>query len=542
MAAGGLAGQTRTMSEQRAGTALARLAVTAAEVAAESGRSAKAKKLGELLATLQPDEIEPAIGMLTASPRQGAIGVGWATVAKVGFDDPVEPDLSLPAPTVGHFDDLLSELQSLSGPGSDRRRRELLSDFAARCDVTTRRFVARVLTGEARLGALAGVMIDAVAKATGIKAATIRRGVMLRGDLGATATLALTDGVDAVEALDIVVGRPILPMLASTASSPADAIEATGDALVEWKLDGARIQVHIDHGDNGSDRGTAAVTIVTRNLNDVTGRLPSVVAVARSLNCRSAVLDGEVIGWGDDDTDAPDRFQDTIARFSTDPTPGDNPNRSADLRPFFFDLLVLDGVSLIDRPLAERSEQLRRLAPDHCIPMVRTDDPHVAADHLTAALDAGHEGVMIKAADSVYEAGRRGKAWRKVKPVHTFDLVILGVEWGSGRRRGKLSNLHLGARDPDGGFVMVGKTFKGLTDELLDWQTENFPGHADVARSTTSTVMLHPHFVAEIAIDGVQRSTRYPGGVALRFARLKRYRHDKDPAQADTITSLQAML
>jgi DNA ligase-1 len=317
-------------------------------------------------------------------------------------------------------------------------------------------------------------------------------------------------------------------MLAATAAGVEEALAELGTASVEWKLDGARIQVH-RRGDD--------VTVYTRNLNDVTARLPDVVAAARSLPVRSAVLDGETLMM--DEEGRPRSFQDSMSRFGADDARPDEA-RSAVLHPWFFDLLHVDGEDLLDAPLRERLARLGAIAPQWRIPGVITDDPEAALEVQRAALGAGHEGVMVKAADSPYQAGRRGKAWRKVKPVHTLDLVVLAVEWGSGRRRGWLSNLHLGARDPDGGFVMVGKTFKGLTDALLTWQTEQL-----LARETGRdghVVHVRPELVVEIALDGAQRSSRYPGGVALRFARVVRYREDKDADEADLIGTVQAML
>lgn len=352
---------------------------------------------------------------------------------------------------------------------------------------------------------------------------------MLQGDLGQAATVALTEGEAGLTDIDLQVGRPIQPMLATTAGSVAEAVEAFASAQVEWKLDGARIQVHL-HDDR--------VGIYTRNLNDVTDRLPQVCDLVRSFPCSSAVLDGEVIGFFGD-AEVPQPFQDTMSTFGTE-----EPSVTAGgLRPFFFDLMFLDGRSLIDVPLGERSAALGRLVGSFQIPRITTSDAIEAADHLTAALDQGHEGVMVKGVDSRYEAGRRGKTWRKVKPVHTLDLVVLAAEWGHGRRQGRLSNLHLGARDPaTGNFVMVGKTFKGLTDELLLWQTEQFLARQTGESDSGHTVLIRHELVVEIALDGAQRSTRYPGGVALRFARVKGYRPDRDPETADTLDAVRALL
>ncbi|MEM7338167.1 MAG: ATP-dependent DNA ligase [Actinomycetota bacterium] len=509
---------------------LVRLAETSATVAATSKRTEKTTALADLIADLPPDDIEPAVAFMVGAPRQGAIGVGWATVGRIDL-----PPASEPSITVGELDAALDELLVTTGDGSVGDRRAILEALLGRATAVEQEFVARLLIGDLRQGALAGVVTDAVAKAAGVTQTLMRRAVMLRGDLPAAAAVALTAGADGLAAIDLDVGRPIQPMLASTAASATDALEAMGEAQVEWKLDGARIQVHR----NGNDVG-----LYTRNLNDVTDRLPHVVEWARALPGTSAVLDGEVLGYFDrgddgDHTESPNAFQDTMAVFSADtplvPAEG--------LRPFFFDVMFIDGESLIDRPLRERSDRLEALVGDRQIPRIVTDDPSAAEAHLAAALDQGHEGVMVKSLDGRYEAGRRGKGWRKVKPVHTLDLVILGAEWGHGRRQGWLSNLHLGARDPSSGeFVMVGKTFKGLTDELLRWQTDAFLARKSGESATGHTVWVRPELVVEIALDGAQRSTRYPGGVALRFARVKGYRPDRDPSTADTLDAVRALL
>jgi len=350
---------------------------------------------------------------------------------------------------------------------------------------------------------------------------------MLGGRLGPTAATALGSGHEALRAIGLDLMRPVRPMLASTATDVAAALSVLGEASVEWKLDGARIQVH-RRGDE--------VAIFTRNLRDITTRLPEVVDAVRGLPVTSIVLDGETLTMGEDER--PRTFQDTMARFSADAV------RPELLRPWFFDCLHVSGTDLIDRPLAERLAVLEEVAGAFRIPGIVTADAGEAQGVLVEALATGHEGVMVKSATSPYEAGRRGKAWQKVKPVHTLDLVVLAAEWGHGRRRGWLSNLHLGAVDRDGGdLVMVGKTFKGLTDALLRWQTEALLAR-ETARSGRDDYVVHvrPELVVEIAIDGVQRSTRYPGGVALRFARVVRYRPDKDPSHADTIDTVRAFL
>lgn len=504
---------------------LADLAACSAAVAAASARTEKTALLADLLARLNADEIEPCIGFLIAKPRQGRIGVGWATVSGLAVQPAENVSLS-----VLELDSLLTELSQTTGDGSTASRRRLLTDLMERATAPEHQIIRQILTGELRQGALAGVVTAAVAKAADVKLAQLRRAVMLTGNLGVASRLALVDGSEALATVQLEVGRPIEPMLASTSESVADAIEAVGAASVEWKLDGARIQVH---------RDGSAVSIFTRNLNDVTDRLAGVVEVVLALPVSRVVLDGEVLGLVADGSPQP--FQDTMSTFSDES--GTQSDASVAMTPFFFDVMHLDGVDLIDAPLSERSAALDRIAGDHRIPMVITGDADEAVAHSNRALAAGHEGVMVKGLGGAYEAGRRGKAWRKVKPVHTVDLVVLAAEWGHGRRTGSLSNLHLGARDHETEeFVMVGKTFKGLTDELLTWQTEQFLRLKIRESSTGHTVFVRPELVVEIAIDGVQRSTRYPGGVALRFARVKGYRPDRTPDTIDTIASLQARL
>jgi DNA ligase-1 len=382
-------------------------------------------------------------------------------------------------------------------------------------------FFKRMLTGELRQGALEGVMIDAIARAADVPIAAVRRAAMLSGSLGAAASVALREGEPGLAGFSLEVGRPVLPMLASTSASVAAALDdIDGLASVEWKLDGWRIQVH---------RAGNEVRLFTRNLNEITQHLPPIVAGVLAMPAQSFVLDGEVLGWLEDET-TPGAFQDTMSTFGGD---------AGSLGARFFDVLHADGVDLLDAPLVERHAVLDRVVGPLAIPRLVTSDPVAAQAFADEALALGHEGVMVKAAGSSYEAGRRGSSWRKVKPVRTLDLVVLGVEWGSGRRQGWLSNLHLGARDADG-FVMVGKTFKGLTDALLTWQTEQLLAR-EVSREG-HVVWVRPELVVEIAVDGVQRSTRYPGGVALRFARVKRYREDKTPAEADTIAEVQSLL
>jgi DNA ligase-1 len=503
----------------------AEVAATSGEVRGTTARTAKRDALASLLTGLDPSEVEAAVGFLTGEPRQGRIGVGWRTVAEARRAGArTGGPTGSGALTIAEVDHALTVLASTAGSGSRGRRHEVLAELFGRASPDEAELLAHLLTGELRQGALAGVMADAVAAAAGVPASAVRRAAMLSGRLDTTARLALTGGRAALDAVQMEPGRAIQPMLASTAESVAEAVDSLAPASVEWKLDGIRIQVH---------RVGEEVRVFSRNRNDLTERVPGVVDLVRSLPADRLVLDGEALA--SDGAGRPALFQDTMR------------SRDSSLRPFFFDLLHLDGRDLLDLPLAERRRALTLVVPHALVPADHVTDPEHGERVLHDALAAGHEGVVVKAMASPYEAGRRGRAWRKVKPVHTLDLVVLAAEWGSGRRVGWLSNLHLGARDPAGGFVMVGKTFKGLTDDLLRWQTDRFRALAQQeervgGREETGVVWVRPELVVEIAVDGVQRSTRYPGGVALRFARVVRYRDDKDAADADTIGRVQAML
>ncbi|MBN2623936.1 MAG: ATP-dependent DNA ligase [Acidimicrobiales bacterium] len=510
-------------------TLLAAVVAATDEVVATRARSTKVAALAGLLAQLVGDELPVVVAMLTGTPRQGRIGIGWRTVAAVDVDPADTPTL-----TVLEVDRALDELAGLRGAGSQKARADLLASVLGRATATEQDLVRRLLVGELRHGALEGLVTDATAKAFGVPLAAVRRAAMLAGDLPRVAVIARDEGASGLAAVGLTLLRPVKPMLAQTAADVTEALAlATGvkpgdqprPASVEWKLDGARIQVH---------RSGDQVRIYTRNLNDVTDRLPGIVELVASLPATALVLDGEAVGVDEDEL--PRVFQDTMRAFGQqDGVAG------AGLQSRFFDLLHLDGDDLIDEPLTERLAALERVAGPWRIRGVITSDPAEAQALLDEALATGHEGVMVKDAASTYEASRRGGAWRKVKPVHTLDLVVLGVEWGSGRRRGWLSNIHLGARDPGTGeLVMVGKTFKGMTDELLAWQTQRFL-ELETGRDG-GVVWARPEQVVEIALDGVQASTRYPGGVALRFARVRRYRDDKSAAEADTIDTVRAML
>jgi len=492
--------------------------VTASTLVGEtSSRSGKVAILAELIRGLEPEEVPICVGFLSGVPRQGRVGVGYASVygIRVAFAD-------RPTLTVIDVDRAIDEIERATGPGSVQTRGDLLADLLGRATEAEAVFLRRLFTGELRQGALAGVMADAVAKAAGVRGEIARRALMLSGDLTRMAEVAMTEGESGLRAIGFEIFRPIIPMLASTGASVADAMSSFELSSVEWKLDGIRIQIH---------RRDHDVRIYTRNLNDITATLPGIVDAALGLPVHQAVLDGEALWMRDG---APAAFQDTVSQIDSDAPPDG-------IVTFLFDLLHVDGEDLLDQPLVDRLRRLREIAPGLVIPGVLTADPDKGERVLEASLAAGHEGVVVKDAASTYAAGRRGGAWRKVKPVRTYDLVVLGAEWGHGRRQGWLSNLHLGARDPESGeFVMVGKTFKGMTDELLRWQTDELLSLETSRRGIA--VMVRPELVVEIALDGVQSSTRYPGGVALRFARVKRYRPDKDAGEADTIDELRALL
>ena len=479
-----------------------------------------------MLREAAPAEVPVVVGVLTGALRQGRIGVGWRTLQ--GVDVVAAEDATM---DVLDVDMTIDRLAGMSGAGVHGARRQVLRELFAAATAPEQRLLWRVFGGELRQGALDGVMVDAIAKGAGVPIAAVRRAHMLSGDLGAAASAAFSGGAPALAGVGMQPGRAVQPMLAAPATDVAAAIAAAGPSSVEWKLDGARIQAHRRDGD---------VLLFTRNLNDVTDRLTTVAGLVASLPGGDLVLDGEVLGV--DDQGTPRRFQDTMGDFGADAPTG----RGGRLAAYFFDVLHAGGAPIVDEPLSVRRDVLASVVPATSrLPSIVTAEAREAEAFLDRSIAAGHEGVMVKALDSPYDAGRRGGAWRKVKPVHTLDLVVLAAEWGHGRRVGWLSNLHLGARGNDGGFVMVGKTFKGLTDELLTWQTARLQ---ELAVGTSDgeglgyIVHVRPELVVEIALDGVQVSTRYPGGVALRFARVRRYREDKSPLDADTIDAVQAML
>jgi len=499
---------------------LAALAAASETVAATSKRGEKIGALAEVLRTAEPDEAPAAVAFLSGELRQRQIGVGWAALREL------PPPAGEPSLTVAEVDAAFGAVGAVSGAGSQAARRDALGALFARATAPEQRFLRALLSGDLRQGALEGVMTEAVAKAAGIPGADVRRALMLGGNLGDAAAAALAGGAAALSAIGLRVGRPVRPMLASPASDIADAMERLSPAAVEWKLDGARVQVHRD----GTD-----VAVFTRTLDEITARVPEVVEAALALPVRTAVLDGEAIALRPDGRPHP--FQVTGSRIGSAAGRSDIP-----LTALFFDVLHADGTDVIDAPGAERAEVLAAAVPEGLrVPRRIATGPEPAREILREALERGHEGVIVKSLEAPYAAGRRGAGWLKVKPVHTLDLVVLAAEWGHGRRRGWLSNLHLGARHDTepGQFVMLGKTFKGLTDAMLTWQTERLLELA-VERNDW-VVRVRPELVVEIAFDGVQTSPRYPGGVALRFARVLRHRPDKPAGEADTLSAVLAV-
>jgi ATP-dependent DNA ligase I len=501
---------------------LAEIARASADVAETSSRLAKVARLAECLVGAAPEEVRPAVSYLSGILPQGTVGVGWASLRDL------PPSAAEPSLELLEVDAALTRIAGISGAGSQARRREELETLFAGATEHEQAFLTGLLLGGLRQGALEGVMTEAVAKAAALPAPAVRRALMLSGDLGEVAEGALAGGPDALSLFRLQVLRPIQPMLAQTAEDVGEALERVHPASIEWKLDGARIQAH---------RLGDEVRVFTRNLADITDRVPEVVGRLRELPAEAVILDGEAIALREDGR--PEPFQVTMSRFGSR-VDVERLREAVPLSPFFFDCLHLDGEDLLDRPAGERLAALHGFLPDALrVPRVETDDVDEGGRFLADALARGHEGIMVKALGAPYEAGRRGAGWLKVKVAHTLDLVVLAVEWGSGRRRGKLSNIHLGARDPAGGFVMLGKTFKGMTDETLAWQTERLL-ELETGREG-NVVHVRPELVVEIAFDGVQASSRYPGGLALRFARVKGYRPDKRADEADTIDTVRAI-
>jgi DNA ligase-1 len=502
---------------------LAELVRASSEVAGTPSRLSKTRTLAGFLRRLEPDEVEIAIPYLSGDIRQGRLAVGFAALQAARTTPASAPTLGL-----RDVDRAFDELKKVKGKGAAAQREMLLKSVFSKATAQEQDFLVRLIVGELRQGALEGVMLEAVAAATGLPPAQVRRAVTFAGAIAPVAAAGLAGGAAALERFSVQPMQPVLPMLAQTAEDVASAVGGTGTALVEWKLDGARVQVH-KAGDE--------VRVYTRNLNEVTSRVPELVEATRAARADSLILDGEAIALRADGRPHP--FQVTMSRF------GSRQDAAAlraerPLSVSFFDCLYAGGTSLMDEPLRVRRERLGAALPAALLtPALVTADSGEAERFYQGALAQGHEGVMVKSLDAPYEAGRRGAGWLKVKRARTLDLVVLAAEWGHGRRRGRLSNLHLGARDPAGGFVMLGKTFKGLTDAMLEWQT------AELLKRETGrddwTVRVRPELVVEIAFNDLQESSQYPGGMALRFARVKGYRPDKRAEDADTIDTVRAL-
>jgi ATP-dependent DNA ligase I len=499
------------------------IAETSRTLAETSARLKKIDMLASCLRRLRADEVRVAVDYLSGELPQGSIGIGWAYIRGL-------PEGAARAPSLQilDVDEALSRIATATGRGSQAARRRELADLYGRATEQEQRFLTALLLGELRQGALEGVMIEAIARAAGVASSDVRRAFMVAGDLSEVATAAIANGRNGLANFALTLLQPLQPMLAQTATDLQGAMTKVHPAAVEWKVDGARIQAH-KAGDE--------VRIFTRNLADISARVPEIVEALHTLPVNAVILDGEAIALRENGRPHP--FQVTMSRFGSR-LGVEELRRSVPLSTFFFDCLHLDGDDLIDLPYAQRFNALaKRLPADLIVPRMVARNGEEAEPFLESALSRGHEGVMVKALDAPYEAGRRGAGWLKVKKAHTLDLVVLAAEWGHGRRQGWLSNLHLGARDTEGeGYVMLGKTFKGMTDEMLVWQTERLL-ELETGREGI-VVHVRPELVVEVAFDGVQRSSRYPGGLALRFARVKGYRHDKTPQDADTIDAVRA--
>ena len=506
---------------------LADLVRASTEVGATRSRKAKIAALAAALAEAEQHEVPTATSYLSGVLRQRRTGLGWRSLARL--PEPA-PERSL---TVAEVHDAFEQLAGLSGAGSQARRSALTDELFARATADEQHYLRGLVTGELRQGALDGLMLEAVAQASGLPAATVRRAAMFAGSTLPVAAAAMAGDADALAGFTLRPGRPVRPMLASSATDVHEAMAKAGPdgaaVAVDSKLDGIRIQVHKHDGQ---------VHVFTRSLEEITDRVPDVVEVVAALPADTLVLDGEAIALTGEGRARP--FQETGARTASR-VDVETLRRQVPLTSYFFDVLHLDDEDLVDRPGRVRFERLAAaLPPELVVPRTITADPDEARRLFADVVSVGHEGVVVKSLDAPYDAGRRGSAWVKVKPRHTLDLVVLAVEWGSGRRRGRLSNIHLGARDPDTGtFVMLGKTFKGMTDEMLAWQTERFLGLEE--SRTPYAVTVRPEQVVEVAFDGIQTSTRYPAGMALRFARVLRYRDDKTAEEADTVDTVRSL-
>jgi DNA ligase-1 len=499
-------------------TLLADVVRTSAQVGATTSRLAKSAALAERLRSLAPDEIEIALPYLSGDIRQGKLALGYRTL-------PSPAAAATAALSLRDVDSVFEQLKKAKGKGSAAARAQLLEGLLARATAEEQDFLVRLIVGELRQGALEGVMLEALAAAAGLPAAQVRRAAMIAGGIAPVARAALAEGAKGLERFAIAPMRPVLPMLAQPAASPAAALETLGEAAFEWKLDGARVQVH-KAGDE--------VRVFTRTLNDVTAAVPEVVATARKAASSSLILDGEAIALRTDGRPHP--FQTTMRRLGRK-VDDSSLRETLPVSVFFFDCLY-HAESLIDLPLRERRRALQQVLEEKSLtPWLITGDAGAAEAFYQDALQHGHEGVMAKSLDAPYEAGRRGSGWLKVKRAHTLDLVVVAAEWGHGRRKGWLSNLHLAARDPAGGFIMLGKTFKGMTDAMLEWQTRELQARA--VQSDDWVVHVRPELVVEIEFNDIQKSPQYPAGLALRLARVKRYRTDKRAEDADTIETVR---
>jgi ATP-dependent DNA ligase I len=496
---------------------------TSRRVADTSKRLEKIDLLARLIRQLSPDEIEIVVQFLSGQTRQGRIGVGYAALRDARNSPAANPSLE-----ILEVDRILQAITEAGGSGSQRRRLELLQSMFLRATEPEQQFLTGLLMGELRQGALEGIMVEAVAKASGIAPERVRRAAMMAGDIAKVAHSALEHGEAGLEQYDVQLFRPIQPMLAQSAEDIPEALACIGHAALEYKMDGARVQVH---------KSGTQVIAYSRSLKDVTAAIPEVVEAVRALPAKDLILDGEVISLLPDG--APQPFQITMRRFGRK-LDVERMRQELPMTPFWFDLLYLNGGPLLDEPQVRRFAALAELAPGHLIPHTTTGEAQAGDEFLEQALARGHEGIMAKAMDAKYAAGARGQSWVKVKRARTLDLAILAAEWGHGRRKGWLSNLHLGARDTGkGGFAMLGKTFKGLTDEMLAWQTRELLS-IEIGRDNY-TVYVEPKLVVEIAFNEIQVSPRYASSLALRFARVKRYRTDKTAAEADTFETVQRL-
>ena len=491
-------------------------------VAGARGRLDKIGKLSELLTRLPPDEIRIAVAYLSGSLPQGRIGIGWSVISQARAITPA----SQPSLQLGDIHEVFGRISGISGAGATKARAQLLIDVFTRATESEQDFLARLLSGELRQGAQEGVLGEAIAKAAGVAPDSVRQAAMMCGDLADVACAALAEGASALSKYQIELFRPVEPMLASPAESVSEAITAFGEAAFELKLDGARIQVH---------KGGTDVRVFSRALRDVTAAVPEIVEAAAGFDSREIILDGEVLAL--QAGGAPLPFQETMRRFGRR-LDVDRLRTELPLTPFFFDCLYIDGRPVTAEPQRERFAALQNAAPQFAIPHRIISDEATAAQFFDRAIGSGHEGVMAKSLEAPYAAGSRGSAWLKIKNVRTLDLIVIAAEWGSGRRRGWLSNLHLAARDPERNrLVMLGKTFKGMTDALLEWQTGALLERE--TRREGHIVYVRPELVVEVAFNDLQASPQYPGGLALRFARVKGYRPDKRAEDADTLQTLQ---